>query len=99
VSGALAERVFVKKLENVGFDRIEVVERTPFGIDDASHYPLFTPEVIGLMHELLMPRVWLSILRLPDTLHVTGCFARHSSVAIQGRHKRIGAGQFTCGRC
>ena len=32
-----------------------MVERTSFGIDDASHYPLFTPEVIGLMHELLDP--------------------------------------------
>jgi arsenite methyltransferase len=32
-----------------------VVERTPFGIDDAAHYPLFTPEVIRLMHELLDP--------------------------------------------
>lgn len=39
----------------MGFDRIEVVERTPFSIDDAAHYPLFTPEVIGLMHELLDP--------------------------------------------
>jgi arsenite methyltransferase len=39
----------------VGFGRIEVVERTPFSIDDAAHYPLFTPEVIGLMHELLEP--------------------------------------------
>ena len=32
-----------------------MVERRPFSIDDAAHYPLFTPEVIGLMHELLDP--------------------------------------------
>ncbi|HSJ34178.1 MAG TPA: hypothetical protein VLB85_03915 [Acidimicrobiia bacterium] len=31
------------------------MERTSFGIDAAAHYPLFTPEVIKLMHELLDP--------------------------------------------
>jgi hypothetical protein len=55
VSGALSERVFVKKLHNVGFADIEVVERHPFGLDDASQYPLFTPDLIDLMHELLSP--------------------------------------------
>ena len=53
MSGALSERVFVKKLQNVGFTDIEVVERHPFGLDDASQYPLFTPDLIELMHELL----------------------------------------------
>jgi arsenite methyltransferase len=53
VSGALAERVFVKKLGNVGFTDIEVVERHPFRLADAARYPLFTPDLIELMHELL----------------------------------------------
>jgi hypothetical protein len=55
VSGALAERVFVKKLKNVGFVDIEVVERHPFGLSDAVHYPLFTPDLIDLMTSLLTP--------------------------------------------
>lgn len=53
MSGALAERVFVKKLKNVGFDDIEVVERHPFRLADAARYPLFTPDLIELMEELL----------------------------------------------
>lgn len=55
MSGALSERVFVKKLQNVGFTDIEVVERHPFSLDDASRYPLFTPDLIELMHSLLSP--------------------------------------------
>lgn len=53
MSGALSERVFVKKLQNVGFSDIEVVQRHPFGLDDASQYPLFTPDLIELMEDLL----------------------------------------------
>jgi arsenite methyltransferase len=53
VAGALAERVFAKKLENVGFAGVEVVERHPFGIDDAARYPLFTPDLIAVMREVL----------------------------------------------
>ena len=55
MSGALSERVFVKKLQNIGFSGVEVVERHPFRLDDASEYPLFTPDLIALMHELLSP--------------------------------------------
>lgn len=53
MSGALAERVFVKKLENVGFTDIEVVEHHPFRLTDAARYPLFTPDLIDLMEALL----------------------------------------------
>ena len=56
MSGALAERVFVEKAIAVGFDAVEVVERRPFGIDDAALYPLFTPDLITLMRELLPAR-------------------------------------------
>lgn len=55
MSGALAERVFAKKLEKVGFIDIQVVERHPFGLADAVDYPLFTPDLIELMRELLGP--------------------------------------------
>lgn len=53
MSGALAERVFATKLENVGFIELTVVDRQPFRLADAVAYPLFTPELIDLMHRLL----------------------------------------------
>jgi len=53
VSGALAERVFVTKLNRVGFTEIDVRERFPFGLDRAAGYPLFTPDLVALMYELL----------------------------------------------
>lgn len=55
MSGALAERVFVKKLEKVGFSEVEVVARHPFGLADAVDYPLFTPDLVELMQRLLTP--------------------------------------------
>jgi arsenite methyltransferase len=55
VSGALAERAFVKKLERVGFEDIEVVERHPFGVDEMKIYPLFTDELIDLTRSLIPP--------------------------------------------
>jgi len=55
VSGALAERVFVKKLRNVGFSEVAIVERHPFRLEDAARYPLFTPDLIDMMRKLLPP--------------------------------------------
>ncbi len=55
MAGALAERVFAKKLENVGFTGVEVVERHPFRLEDAARYPLFTSELIDMMREMLSP--------------------------------------------
>jgi hypothetical protein len=49
VSGALAERVFVEKLERAGFANVWVGGHRPFGIDDAALMPLFSPEVIEVM--------------------------------------------------
>lgn len=34
---------------------MEIVERHPFGLDDAAPYPLFTPDLIELMGDLLSP--------------------------------------------
>lgn len=55
MAGALAERVFVDKMIGVGFTTPEVRERRSFGIDDAAHYPLFTPDLVDLMRNLLGP--------------------------------------------
>lgn len=53
MSGALAERVFVHKLKRVGFVNVQVVERNPFGLDQAAQIPLFTPDLLALMQKLI----------------------------------------------
>lgn len=62
----MAERVFARKMEKVGFGQVWIGERTPFGIDGAALYPLFTPEIIDLMRRLLPPerqdRVAISVI-------------------------------------
>jgi arsenite methyltransferase len=55
VAGALTERDFVTKLERAGFTEIEIVERTPMGVDDCALYPLFTTGVLDLMRSLIPP--------------------------------------------
>jgi hypothetical protein len=55
VSGALAERVFAEKLGRAGFEEIWVGGHQPYGIEDASRYPLFTPELIELMRRTISP--------------------------------------------
>jgi hypothetical protein len=51
----LAERVFVSKLQKIGFVEIRRGEELPFGVDDCEHYPLFPPELIALMRRLIPP--------------------------------------------
>jgi arsenite methyltransferase len=51
----MAERVFVDKMTKVGFGEVEVLDRRPFSLDAAALYPLFTPELIALMRELIPP--------------------------------------------
>jgi arsenite methyltransferase len=55
VSGALAERAFAAKIERMGFTDVWIGERVPYGVEEAALYPLFTPEVIDLMRELIPP--------------------------------------------
>lgn len=55
MAGALTERDFVAKLEQAGFDDVEVLSREPQSVDDTAMYPLFTHEVIELMRRLLPP--------------------------------------------
>jgi len=49
----MAERVFARKLEKVGFAEISITEKRPFGIDQATIFPLFTDEVVELMRKLI----------------------------------------------
>jgi arsenite methyltransferase len=53
VAGALAERDFVEKLKRAGFADIEIVERKPFGVEDAELYPLFTGDLIEMMRKII----------------------------------------------
>lgn len=53
MSGALAERDFVEKLQKAGFGSIEVPVRMPWGVDECALYPLFTDELIELMRKLI----------------------------------------------
>lgn len=45
----------MKKLFNVGFERIEVVERKAFGLEDLTRYPLFDPDFIAFMRRIMPP--------------------------------------------
>jgi hypothetical protein len=53
VAGALTERDFVAKLETAGFVDVEVLERSPLGVEDLALYPLFTPDLLELMRQLI----------------------------------------------
>ena len=55
MSGAMAERVFAGKLERAGFAEVWVGGHRPFGVDEASLYPLFTPRVIQVMRRTIPP--------------------------------------------
>ena len=53
MAGALTERDFVRKLDRAGFVEVEVLERTPIGIDDCALYPLFTEELLATMRRVI----------------------------------------------
>ncbi len=55
MSGALAERDFVEKLQKAGFGQIEIPVRLDWGVDECALYPLFTDELIELMRTLIPP--------------------------------------------
>jgi arsenite methyltransferase len=55
VAGALTERDFVAKLETAGFVDVEVLARSPMGLEDLALYPLFTPDLLVLMRQLIPP--------------------------------------------
>ena len=45
----------MKKFFNVGFTDIQVVERSAFGLDDLTRYPLFTPDFLDFMRRIMPP--------------------------------------------
>jgi hypothetical protein len=47
------EPVLLKKFFNVGFEEIRVVERTPFGLEDLSRYPLFAPDFLDFLRRVV----------------------------------------------
>jgi len=49
----MAERVFARKMEKVGFTDVWIGEKRPFGIEQAAIFPLFTDEVVELMRTLI----------------------------------------------
>lgn len=55
MSGALAERAFAAKIEQMGFTDVWIGERIPYGVEQATLYPLFTPELIELMKRVIPP--------------------------------------------
>lgn len=55
MAGALAERVFAEKMQKVGFTDVEVHNRQAIGLADLARYPLFTEDLLELMHDLLSP--------------------------------------------
>lgn len=55
VAGALAEHIFVEKLQRAGFIDLRIDHRVPYSIDDVARYPLFTEGLIALMRELIPP--------------------------------------------
>ena len=55
MAGALTERDFVAKLEKAGFRDVEVLQRSSMGVEDFALYPLFTPDLLDLMRQLIPP--------------------------------------------
>ena len=55
MAGALTERDFVAKLETAGFRDVEVLDHSPMGVGDLALYPLFTPDLLDLMRQLIPP--------------------------------------------
>jgi arsenite methyltransferase len=55
IAGALTEPDFIRKLEKVGFEQVDVPHREPLSIDDCALYPLFSDNLIQLMRKLIAP--------------------------------------------
>lgn len=47
--------MLLKKFFNVGFDRIEVMERKPCGLEEMSRYPIFSPEFTDFLRRTVPP--------------------------------------------
>jgi hypothetical protein len=47
--------VLLKKFFNIGFERIEVVERKGFGLEDLTRYPLFAADFLDFLRRIMPP--------------------------------------------
>jgi hypothetical protein len=45
--------VLLKKFFNVGLEQIQVAERRPFGLEELARYPLFAPEFLEFLREVI----------------------------------------------
>jgi hypothetical protein len=48
--------VLTKKLVNVGFEGIVLEEQRPFGLDDLRRYPLFSPDFLDFLRQVMPPQ-------------------------------------------
>ena len=48
--------MLTKKFVNVGFDKIVLGERRPFGLDDLRRYPLFSPDFLDFLRRAMPPQ-------------------------------------------
>ena len=48
--------MLTKKFVNVGFEEIVLGERRPFGLDDLRRYPLFSPEFLDFLRQVMPPQ-------------------------------------------
>jgi arsenite methyltransferase len=55
LSGALSEVALYKGLRRAGFREVAIEPIEPFGIDECSLYPLFSPELLDLLRDRVPP--------------------------------------------
>ena len=48
--------MLLKKFFNVGYERIEIVERKAFGLEDLTRYSLFASDFIDFMRRIMPAR-------------------------------------------
>lgn len=53
----------MNKLQKAGFADVQRGEEMPFGIEEATRYPLFTPELIALMRRVIPLERQATVLR------------------------------------
>jgi hypothetical protein len=53
LAGALAGPVRAKKVGNVGFEAIEIVDRRPVGIEELARYPVFPAEFVDFLRRAI----------------------------------------------
>ncbi len=47
--------MLLKKFFNVGFEDLEVLDRRTFGLEDVARYPLFAPDFLEFLRQVMPP--------------------------------------------